>query len=360
MSMSLPVMGFDIPFGADDDSWTVANQYGLWTKRFEPSAEKLRVVERIDGVVNDAPAAPQTMRLIPAGMQHRIAHLFGFWRASDADTLFFRSEQDDGTRYALVVSIGALNYKHEQMLWTCPDCQAELARSFRSEALRPTGVLGVCRRAHARVQRRCRGTNVQSMWSGASARAGMGYLRRASLLFGAAALVCIVPAAVAAEIPATLNVATTPGDTFAEAYYAVEQGLFRRAGLNVEVTTFAGRAALAAAVSGGSADFGVASPLGIAQAVARGAAFSIVAAGALNTAKDPSGLLVVAKNSPLRTARDFEGKTIAVNAIKSESGVASMRGSRKAAPTSARSISPSCRIPKCRQRFKMGSSRARC
>lgn len=135
MSMSLPVMGFDIPFGADDDSWTVANQYGLWTKRFEPSAEKLRVVERIDGVVNDAPAAPQTMRLIPAGMQHRIAHLFGFWRASDADTLFFRSEQDDGTRYALVVSIGALNYKHEQMLWTCPDCQAELAR-FSFEAKR--------------------------------------------------------------------------------------------------------------------------------------------------------------------------------------------------------------------------------
>ena len=38
MSMSLPVMGFDIPFGADDDAWTVANQYGIWTKRFLPTA----------------------------------------------------------------------------------------------------------------------------------------------------------------------------------------------------------------------------------------------------------------------------------------------------------------------------------
>ena len=117
-----------------------------------------------------------------------------------------------------------------------------------------------------------------------------------------------------------MYVATTPGDTFAEAYYAVEQGLFRKTGLNVEVTTFGNPAALAAAVSGGSVDFGVASPLGIAQAVARGTPFTIVAAGALNTAKDPSALLVVAKNSTLRTAKDFEGKTIVVNALKTESG----------------------------------------
>ena len=133
MSMSLPVMGFDIPFGADDDAWTVANQYGIWTKRFWPTAGK-RLVERPDGAVNEAPETPQAMRLIPAGMPHRIANLFGFWRQSDADTLFFRSEQDEDTRYALVVSIGAVNYKNEQLFWTCPGCRTELARcSFEAK-----------------------------------------------------------------------------------------------------------------------------------------------------------------------------------------------------------------------------------
>ncbi len=149
----------------------------------------------------------------------------------------------------------------------------------------------------------------------------MAHLRRAAFLCSGVALVITATRDVSADIPATVYVATTPGDTFAEAYYAVEQGLFRKAGLNVEVTTFGNPAALAAAVSGGSVDFGVASPLGIAQAVARGTPFTIVAAGALNTAKDPSALLVVAKNSTLRTAKDFEGKTIAVNALKSQSGV---------------------------------------
>ena len=135
MSMSQPLMGFDIPFGADSEAWTIANQYGVWTQRFSAADPVLHVVERVDGAINDAPAAPQALRLIPAGMQHHIAHLFDFWRASDADTLYFRSEQGADVRYALVVSIGAVNYKHEQMLWTCPSCQSELSR-FSFEAKR--------------------------------------------------------------------------------------------------------------------------------------------------------------------------------------------------------------------------------
>jgi len=130
MPVSGPILGFDIPFGADDDAWAEANQYCVWTQRFPAAAPALHVIERIDGTVKDAPPAPQALRLIPAGMQHRIAHLFGFWRESDADTLFFRSEQGADIRYAMVVSVGAVAYKIEQLFWTCPACQGELARFF--------------------------------------------------------------------------------------------------------------------------------------------------------------------------------------------------------------------------------------
>jgi hypothetical protein len=128
MAMSQPLSGFDIPFGGDDEAWTQANQYGVWTQRFPVATPVLHVIERIEGAVSEAPGAPQALRLIPAAMPHRIAHLFGFWRESDADTLFFRSEQGGDVRYALVVSVGAVTYKSERLFWTCPSCQSELAR----------------------------------------------------------------------------------------------------------------------------------------------------------------------------------------------------------------------------------------
>jgi len=144
-------------------------------------------------------------------------------------------------------------------------------------------------------------------------------LTRTVLLFSVAALILAAPRLVTAQIPAVLHVASTTSDTYAEAYYALEKGFFRKAGLNVEVTSFNNGAALAAAVATGNADFGVSTPIGIAQAVSRGVPFTIVAAGALNTAKDPAGLIVVAKTSPLRNAKGFEGKTFAINALKTGS-----------------------------------------
>lgn len=127
------------------------------------------------------------------------------------------------------------------------------------------------------------------------------------------------PAAVTAQAPVTLHVATTTSDTYAEAYYAQEKGFFQRAGLTVDVSTFNNGAALSAAVASGAVDFGVSTPIGLAQAVSRGVPFVIVAAGALNTLKTPAGLIVVAKNSTLRTAKDFEGKNFAINALKTGS-----------------------------------------
>jgi NitT/TauT family transport system substrate-binding protein len=133
------------------------------------------------------------------------------------------------------------------------------------------------------------------------------------------ALMVSGPAAAGAQTPAPLRVATTTSDTYAEAYYAQEKGFFQRAGLGVEVSTFNNGSALAAAVASGAVDFGVSTPIGLAQAVSRGVPFVIVAAGALNTAKEPAGLIVVAKNSTIRDAKDLEGKPFAINALKTGS-----------------------------------------
>lgn len=134
--MQIPILGFDIPFGADNGTWAEAGQYCVWTQRYAHDAELPRVTELAGGEVREAPGDTTSFRLIPAGMAHRIAPLFGYWRISDADTLFFRSLQDADVRCAVVVSVGATTYANEQWLRTCPRCHAELARaSFDAKRL---------------------------------------------------------------------------------------------------------------------------------------------------------------------------------------------------------------------------------
>jgi len=57
----------------------------------------------------------------------------------------------------------------------------------------------------------------------------------------------------------------------------------------------------------------------------------IIAPAALWTSDRPTSALVVAKNSPLASAKDFDGKTIAVNGLRNVTQVDRKRGSSKAA-----------------------------
>jgi NitT/TauT family transport system substrate-binding protein len=75
------------------------------------------------------------------------------------------------------------------------------------------------------------------------------------------------------------------------------------------VVNNAGAVALAA-VAGNGVDIGVANPVSVAQAYVKGIPISVFAGGGLYTAASPATLLVVPKNSPLRTPKDLEGKTI--------------------------------------------------
>jgi NitT/TauT family transport system substrate-binding protein len=125
----------------------------------------------------------------------------------------------------------------------------------------------------------------------------------------------------AQNAPATpiLRVGSTLNDSNAEGYYATEMGFFKQAGLNVEMQTFNNGDAAAAALAAGAIDIGIQPPMQIAQGVARGLPFTVIAAGALNTVAQPSALILVSKTSTITTAKDLVGKTIAINSLKSSS-----------------------------------------
>lgn len=106
-------------------------------------------------------------------------------------------------------------------------------------------------------------------------------------------------------------------DAGAEAYYAADMGFFQRAGLNADVKALANGAAIAAALASGSVDFGIANCVALATAHEHGVPVAFVAPAGAYSSRSPTVGMVVAKTSPIRTAQDVAGKTIAVSVVRS-------------------------------------------
>jgi NitT/TauT family transport system substrate-binding protein len=125
-----------------------------------------------------------------------------------------------------------------------------------------------------------------------------------------------LPRAVLAQTFPLVRAAATANDSYAEGYYAQDLGYFTKSGLQVDLQTFASGAEVSVAVAGGAADIGVSNPLNLAMAISHGAPFTLIAGGGMYSSKTPTTELVVAKSSPLSSAKDLEGKTVAVSALK--------------------------------------------
>ena len=113
-----------------------------------------------------------------------------------------------------------------------------------------------------------------------------------------------------------VRIGTLVADGFAEPYYADDMGFFSKAGFTVDITPFRNAGEISAAILGGSLDLGIGTPISMANAFLRGIPMVYIAGAGLYSTTAPTIAFVVAANSPLRTAKDFEGKTIAINGFK--------------------------------------------
>ena len=136
----------------------------------------------------------------------------------------------------------------------------------------------------------------------------------AAVAFGALVTAAVPP--VAAQTPTLLHVATGGKETDAEVFYAQDLGYFTKAGLNVDISVMQNGAAIGSAVASGSLQIGSSSTLIIANAQAKGLPFVFIAPGGQYNDATPSTVLVVPANSPIQTAKDLTGKTIAVLALR--------------------------------------------
>lgn len=128
---------------------------------------------------------------------------------------------------------------------------------------------------------------------------------------GAALAASTTRAPLGAQSLTHLTVVTSPSDSGGEVYYAQDRGTFRKFGLDVELISLGGGAAVAAAMSSGTYDIGQGNIATIGTAHEAGLPFELVAPASLYNYRAATTALVVAKDSPIHTAGDLAGKSIA-------------------------------------------------
>ncbi len=122
---------------------------------------------------------------------------------------------------------------------------------------------------------------------------------------------------------APLNVAAIPSDISGSAYYAADNGFFKKAGLNATFLALTSGPAITAAVLGGSADVGYSNVISLAIAHARGLPVTILFPANLHVHDAPTaGLLAVKKTSPIAAAKDLNGKVMAVIGLNNIADIA--------------------------------------
>ena len=156
-------------------------------------------------------------------------------------------------------------------------------------------------------------------------------LKRAAALGGAAAggplLAACAPAATAPSPSATtaptasptpkpiraLKVGYLPLTDFLGMYAAIEQGYMAEEGLKLELQAMAGGATIIPAIVGGSLDFGISNYVSVIVANGQGIKIKAFSDSAYGSKASPPFAIIVKKGSPITTAKDLNGKKVAVN-----------------------------------------------
>jgi NitT/TauT family transport system substrate-binding protein len=126
-----------------------------------------------------------------------------------------------------------------------------------------------------------------------------------------------------AQALSSINIAAIPSDISGSAYYAAANGYFKRAGIEAAFGSFTSGPAIASAVVSGAADVGYSNVISLAIAHSKGLPVTILMPANLHLTSAPTaGLLAVKADSPIKTAKDFNGKIIAVIGLNNIADIA--------------------------------------
>jgi NitT/TauT family transport system substrate-binding protein len=115
-----------------------------------------------------------------------------------------------------------------------------------------------------------------------------------------------------------VRIGCTTSDAGAGPTYALDGGFFSKAGLSVDMTVFTQTSGqVIEAIASGSLDAGVADPIQVGNAFNRDVPLGFFAGAAEYSSNAPTTMFCVAKADLVKTAKDLEGQTVAVNGFGS-------------------------------------------
>ena len=112
-----------------------------------------------------------------------------------------------------------------------------------------------------------------------------------------------------AQAATKLSIAIVDNDGF-QAYIARDLGMFRRAGLDVDIQNLGKGSAVAAAVTGHDVAIGISNIVTIAQAIESGLPFRFIAPASMEIGTIPTTRLVTWPQSNIRSGKDLNGKVL--------------------------------------------------
>ena len=139
-------------------------------------------------------------------------------------------------------------------------------------------------------------------------------MKRAAFLAGGAALAGF-PSRARSQTLAKLRVSGSPDNDIVGALWGQQSGIFRKLGLDVEVTATNSGGVITAAVLGGSLEIGKGNLLDCSPRTPKGVPLVVEAPASLWNTDAPTSALVVAKGSRIRSGADLNGKTVSVPAL---------------------------------------------
>jgi ABC-type nitrate/sulfonate/bicarbonate transport system substrate-binding protein len=141
-------------------------------------------------------------------------------------------------------------------------------------------------------------------------------VKRASFVGTLAAAVVTNSKAVAAPETERLRFGAAGSESFDESFYLLDGGFLAKAGLSGDVEVLPNGPRIMDAIVGGSLDIGMSDIVQLANAVNRGLPLRFFAGGCLYQTDAPTTVLCVAKDSPIRSPKDLEGKTVSLQGVK--------------------------------------------
>jgi NitT/TauT family transport system substrate-binding protein len=124
-----------------------------------------------------------------------------------------------------------------------------------------------------------------------------------------------------AQTPLVVRIGSGNVEPNAQVFYAIDQGFFKKNGIDPQLTIMRSGGVTMEAIVSNQLDCGVGNNVSLGSAILRKIPFVIIAPGIYWDAKFPNAAIVVAPNAPIKSAKDLDGKTIAVTSLGSIDGL---------------------------------------